>query len=422
MKNNQLPKFREIRYIDKVALIDPENKICLGVSSWIADNIDDESVQNKIYPIWNQQVELQRKVDKEHEKINTVYLMVTRQCNLNCDFCAIDANAHAISDKEFSMDDVQMKIGPFFQKCRPHKLIITGGEPLIKNRIIDIIEILYKGTQCPIILQSNGLLIDQECVNRLKGKIVEIDFSTSHMFKNEAEEELKSHIEMCQSAGINVVLSFMYEKMNKKDLYKVVDIAAKYDTGLLINFVDPVGRAKNSSMILTDLDRMEIYLDIAKYIYNQKYNGKLLSSIVGQRIQIKKACGGYGKVMAVFPEGDIYMCQGLEEEEYRIGNILSDTPAVVIDVMEKKLQDEKIKQTFCVDYKAICNQCEYKYVCPGKCPVSGVKDDYNCYFLKKMYNYQLFHTKKGSSVEDELKRYMLFIEKIIEEYKQEKKR
>lgn len=156
------------------------------------------------------------------------------------------------------------------------------------------------------------------------------------MFKNESKEkELVKHIEMCQSEAINVVLSFMYEKTNKIDIYKVIDIAAKYDTGLLINFVSPVGRAKKNSILLTDLDIMEMYLDIAKYIYNQGYMSKLLSSITGQRIQIKNACGGYGKVMAVYPEGNIYMCQSLTGEEYRIGNILSDTTEAVMAEIEK---------------------------------------------------------------------------------------
>ena len=85
--------------------------------------------------------------------------------------------------------------------------------------------------------------------------------------------------------------------------------------------------------------------------------------------------------------------------------------------IEKKLKDEKIKKTFCVDYKEICNQCEYKYVCSGKCPVSYTQDDYSCYFVKKMINYQLFQKKDYSSSEDELKELISYLETIIDEYK-----
>lgn len=81
---------------------------------------------------------------------------------------------------------------------------------------------------------------------------------------------LREHIEICQDANINVALSFMYENTtNREDLFKIIDIVAKYDTNLLIKFVTPVGRAKEHTVLLADLNKMEIYLDIAKYIYEK---------------------------------------------------------------------------------------------------------------------------------------------------------
>ncbi|MFR4145006.1 MAG: hypothetical protein ACLT1J_00830 [Mediterraneibacter gnavus] len=92
MEKNKLPNFIIIWHEDKAALIDPEGKVCLGVSRYIAENINQVEVQEKLYPIWQQQAQIRQKVTQEHEKINTAYLMVTRQCNMNCDFCAISAN------------------------------------------------------------------------------------------------------------------------------------------------------------------------------------------------------------------------------------------------------------------------------------------------------------------------------------------
>ena len=92
MKNSQLPDFTIIRCDDKAALVDPESKVCLIVSKRIADTLNLKETNDKIYPIWSKQAEFQRKIDAKREKINTLYLMVTRQCNMNCDFCAINAN------------------------------------------------------------------------------------------------------------------------------------------------------------------------------------------------------------------------------------------------------------------------------------------------------------------------------------------
>ena len=47
MGNNEFPEFVSIEYKDKVALIDPKNKVCLKVSKRIADNIENQDVRDK---------------------------------------------------------------------------------------------------------------------------------------------------------------------------------------------------------------------------------------------------------------------------------------------------------------------------------------------------------------------------------------
>ena len=67
------------------------------------------------------------------------------------------------------------------------------------------------------------------------------------------------------AAGIKVVLSFIYEKTNEVDLYRLIDIAAKYDIvcSFLILF-HHVGRAKEKSEILTDMEHLDMNLKISK--------------------------------------------------------------------------------------------------------------------------------------------------------------
>ena len=179
---NKMNDFIKITEGEKVALIDPIGKVCLGVSKRFADNLDKPEFQEKLYPVWKQQTEFIKKIENNHEKINTVYLMVTRKCNMNCEFCAISANDKLHPENEFKLEDIQNKVVPFFQKNKPHKMILTGGEPLIKEQIVEIAKALRNGLTCPITLQSNGLAITKELIEQLKGYINEIDFSTMHMF------------------------------------------------------------------------------------------------------------------------------------------------------------------------------------------------------------------------------------------------
>lgn len=416
MEKNNIPEFEKIIRNEKVVLVDPVSKVYLGVSNKIANNLDKQEVKEFLYPIWKKQASIQQKIIQRHEKFNTVYLMITRKCNMNCDFCAINANHGMNLDEEINIDDIKKKIIPFLNECSPHKFIMTGGEPFVKDNILQIIEEIHKGTSIPIIVQSNGIAVNTSVIEKLKGKVKEIDFSTKHMFGEMGKaDELISNIEICQQSGIDVVLSFIYEKSNKKELYEVIDIAAKYNTGLLVNIVAPVGRAREKVEFLTDLDKIQMNLDIAKYIYDHGYEEKALCGVIDSHLQVRNACGGYGKVLAIFPEGNIYMCQCLEDDTYRLGNVLYDEVETIENNLCDKMGERVIQKTFCVDDKDICNKCEYRYFCTGKCPTSVDKDDYTCYFVKKMIDYQLFYKKMGTP-KKVLEEYITYMNQCLLEY------
>lgn len=416
MEKNNIPEFEKIIRNEKVVLVDPVSKVYLGVSNKIANNLDKQEVKEFLYPIWKKQASIQQKIIQRHEKFNTVYLMITRKCNMNCDFCAINANHGMNLDAEINIDDIKKKIIPFLNECSPHKFIMTGGEPFVKDNILQIIEEIHKGTSIPIIVQSNGIAVNTSVIEKLKGKVKEIDFSTKHMFGEMGKaDELISNIEICQQSGIDVVLSFIYEKSNKKELYEVIDIAAKYNTGLLVNIVAPVGRAREKVEFLTDLDKIQMNLDIAKYIYDHGYEEKALCGVIDSHLQVRNACGGYGKVLAIFPEGNIYMCQCLENDTYRLGNVLYDEVETIENNLCDKMGERIIQKTFCVDDKDICNKCEYRYFCTGKCPTSVDKDDYTCYFVKKMIDYQLFYKKMGTP-KKVLEEYITYMNQCLLEY------
>ena len=406
--------FIKITEGERVALIDPKGQVCLGVSKRLADNLDSQQVQEKLYPVWKKQTEFVKQIEEKREKINTAYLMVTRRCNMNCDFCAINANDGMCLESEFKLTDIKNKVIPFFKKNKPHKLIITGGEPLIKDQIVEIVKAIKTGVSCFITLQSNGLVITPELIEELKGNIDEIDFSTKHMFGSKGrEKQLMDNIEMCQNAGIQVLLSFIYEGINESDLFKMMDIAAKYDTEVLFNIVAPVGRAKEKSNILTDEDHIDMNLKIAKYILSQGYENKKMSRGLHQRIQVRSSCGGYGKVMAIFPEGDIYMCQCMEKKQVKMGNILTDSAENILHTLEELLSENEIKKLFCVEYKEICKDCDYRYICGGKCMATEEPyDDYKCIFTKAMLRYVLFYYNTEADKKTQLENYIKYLKEI----------
>lgn len=235
----------------------------------------------------------------------------------------------------------------------------------------------------------------------------------------EKEQQLINHIEMCQQAGIKVVLSFIYEKTNEVDLYRLIDIAAKYDIDVLFNIVSSVGRAKENSEILTDMEHLDMNLKIVKYILNQGYEDKKIGGAFYQRVQVRNSCGGYGKVMAIFPEGDIYMCQCMEQNQVRMGNILSDEPQKILQELENLLKKDEIKRLFCAEYKEICKECDYRYICGGHCLASEEPYDYRCIFLKAVLNYVLFYYDSKANRRKNLEIYIEYMEEVKRRWEEE---
>ena len=243
---------------------------------------------------------------------------------------------------------------------------------------------------------------------------------TMHMFGTpEKEQQLIKHIEMCQQAGIKVVLTFIYEKTNEMDLYRLIDIAAKYDIDVLFNIVSSVGRAKENSEILTDMEHLDMNLKIVKYILNQGYEDKKIGGAFYQRVQVRNSCGGYGKVMAIFPEGDIYMCQCMEQNQVRMGNILSDEPQKILQELENLLKKDEIKRLFCAEYKEICKECDYRYICGGHCLASEEPYDYRCIFLKAVLNYVLFYYDSKANRRKNLEIYIEYMEEVKRRWEEE---
>lgn len=305
---------------------------------------------------------------------------------------------------------------------------ITSIITLVSNMVILVVVppymfSIHKGIAVSnIILLVSVPFITLELTEQLKGYIDEIDFSTMHMFGTpEKEKQLVEHIEMCQQAGIKVVLSFIYEKTNEADMYKLIDIAAKYDTDVLFNIVSPVGRAKDNSEILTDTERIDMNLKILNYMLGKGYENKKIARGFHQRIQVRDSCGGYGKVMAIYPEGDIYMCQCMEKCQFKMGNIIKDTPQKILVRLEEMMNTEEIKKTFCVTYKEICRECDYRYICGGRCLASDEPYDYRCIFIKSMLKYVLFYYNAKEDKRKQLEHYKQYLEQVKEIINQEKK-
>jgi len=91
----------------------------------------------------------------------------TTGCNLRCSFC--DTKYAYDKGKEMSLEKILQKISKY--PCK--NICITGGEPLIQNKIMDVIDMLIK-KKYKICLETNGSLNIKKLLNK-KSLMISLD-------------------------------------------------------------------------------------------------------------------------------------------------------------------------------------------------------------------------------------------------------
>ena len=97
------------------------------------------------------------------EKTDTVYLYPTLKCNLKCSMCVASANLHdcKYSSEELSLVQYKKLIFELY-KQGTRIFDISGGEPLLRQDIIEILMEIKKYNDTNVFLVSNGTLWNKD--------------------------------------------------------------------------------------------------------------------------------------------------------------------------------------------------------------------------------------------------------------------
>ena len=92
--------------------------------------------------------------------------MITGRCNYNCLHC-FNAADNEYLQSEFSWEECVSLIDEA-EKCGVHSFTITGGEPMLHPRFIDIVRNIYKRNMMIDELNTNGAFISQSILDEMK--------------------------------------------------------------------------------------------------------------------------------------------------------------------------------------------------------------------------------------------------------------
>lgn len=165
--------------------------------------------------------EWQKYKNCDNRYVPIMYLQITGKCNYNCIHC-FNAKDNEALQSELSYDEI-IKLLDEMVDCGMSGLRITGGEPLVHKRILDIIDEIYKRNLCIFEFNTNGSLLTKEVLDKFiknnhKPQIrISFDGLGFHDWMRGvkgAEEKTISAIKLAKSMGFEVFINMNINKKN----------------------------------------------------------------------------------------------------------------------------------------------------------------------------------------------------------------
>lgn len=351
--------------------------------------------------------------------LNTVYISMTNQCNLNCEFCASKKMEEKLNEnhkKEFSIFDLQKYVIPLLNEFTFGKMIITGGEPLCNNNILDVCKTLSENFgRDRLILETNGLLIDSLLASEISKWVHRVEISIENIIDNTT---LKSHIQnisnIMKNLDVGLSYSYVITKKNVYNLRKALDYSDQNNSNLNYRFVQPFDNNMNE-LLLTNEEIKFIFNILSDYLLDKKNKDKTnygLNLIVNNVVP-KSKCNAFGRTIALLPDGKKTMCINLQDEKYQFGEINDYKNARAN--MEKIITDSI--NYFNTTMQSKCSNCQYIDFCSGLClssrGISNLYDFIECNIRKVIIKYNLFFHKDTNSLDENIKLFSALLYKYL---------
>lgn len=331
-------------------------------------------------------------------------LMITGKCNLNCLHC-FNAKDNAPLNTELSYEDV-INILDQAREIGIQAFTITGGEPLVHPRFLDIVRAIYERDMFIFELNTNGLLITQKMLDVFKElhchPLIKISFDGVGYHNwirqhPQAEDLTVKAIKKCIANGFRVKAQV---QVNRKNVDVMMDTAKLLnelgvDEMRIIRTTEAPRWEKNSPQSSLTIEEyyermlefakqyiasdMRMLIDIWQFVRLNPFahSVELMPVACNKKdfnIRIPMCKGNRGMI-AVSSSGEVVPCLQMSgyfiEKGISLGNLFK-TPLkeLVKDSPYLNLAMAPLFKQIIENDK--CGNCKYYKACTGGCPALGL--------------------------------------------------
>jgi len=275
---------------------------------------------------------------------------LTSDCNLHCAHCYRDQNQ--ISN--LTLSDVQ-------KVCESLNIGAMGfgtGENGLNPDYFSILEYLH-GRNIKMTLASNGHTLSMTPDEQLR-YFGDVEFSVD--FPDQARQDrfrgegnwktVMQGIERCQKLGIRVAILAVLMNLNHKDLGRIAQMAASFDSDFRVNVYQPVYTEKY-------LPGFEQYWEAFKILFDHSEIISVTEPLVNTFLRVNglngPPCGGHS--LRVTPDRKLKACVYWPESDLDIDDLVQQKEAIFESPLFK--ETHQIPQ--------FCRDCEFVGNCGGGC-------------------------------------------------------
>lgn len=341
-----------------------------------------------------------------------VDVCITNRCNLSCDYCSAESGPFASKKGEITAS----RLATLFQEFDLNKVprvALTGGEPFMREDILDILSEFNKykfakilNTNGNLIREKHALALSQLNLDRI---CITLDGSTSEIHDSaRGKGSFKKAIEgirQLQKYNLPVSTLFTLGKHNVNDLINTIKLNDKLNIDFMsVMVLCPTGRANDTSVLTDKENWYPVFLELSKKIKNKdfKVNFKIvppnesdvfwthyfpleyydrldLLEVWGvtpeqymNRTERDISCQAGIKACSISDQGDVYGCDLMNGIEELIAGNINDSK--FMDIWNDSPIFNKFRTMKFSDLSGKCSICPHTW-CGGGCRCSALELD-----------------------------------------------
>ncbi len=320
--------------------------------------------------------------DEQLEKHDLIDLFweCTLSCNAKCKHCGSSAEGKKYPG-ELTTEEAKAAFKQIADSFDAHKILInvTGGEPLVRQDLCEVMEYASKELGFFWGMTSNGILLNDENIEKLKkAKMATISISIDGLEKTHDEfrgvpgsyKIILENIKKLRKANFvdHIQVTTVVHKRNINELEELYEVmkGLKLDSWRLAS-MDPIGRANDNKDLLLDGKDLKRLLDfiVAKNKLKELRMDYGCPGFLGVKYETKARPWAFNcrtgiNVASILYNGDLFVCPNVPRiKSLMQGNIKKDN---FKEVWENKYKEFRTKdRTKCTE----CETCTWWDYCLG---------------------------------------------------------